>query len=64
MSEEDPRCESVQVQFWKKMELASEDEPCVECLAKPICKLQDVIHKIKVGGKEKTIIERCSLMVQ
>jgi hypothetical protein len=62
--DDDPRLESVHVQFWKKLELASEGEPCDECLAKPVCKLRDTIHKVKVEGKDKTIIEKCSLMVQ
>jgi len=62
--DDDPRCEGVQVQFWKKMDMAEEGEPCDECLAKPVCKLHETIHKIKVGGRDKTIIESCSLMVQ
>ena len=55
--------ESVNVQFWKKINLASEAEPCDECLAKPVCKLKEQLHKLKVAGKDKTIIEQCSLMI-
>lgn len=55
--------ETVQIQFWKKMELASEAEPCDECMAKPVCRLRDQLHKLKVEGRDKTIIESCSLMV-
>lgn len=55
--------ETVKLEFWKKIDMASESEPCDECLAKPVCRLRDQLHKIKVEGKDRSLIDECSLMV-
>jgi len=55
--------EEVKIQFWKKIDMTGEPEPCDECMAKPVCRLRDQLHKVKVEGKDKTIIESCDLMV-
>ena len=55
--------DDVRIQFWKKIDVADQSEPCDECMAKPVCRLRDQLHKLKVEGKDKTIIESCDLMV-
>ena len=55
--------DEVKIQFWKKIDMTGEGEPSDECMAKPVCRLRDQLHKIKVQGKDKTIIESCDLMV-
>ncbi len=55
--------DQVKIQFWKKIDMTGEGEPCDEYMAKPVCRLRDQLHKLKVEGKDKTIIESWDLMV-